>query len=158
MAKIMSGNWNDLPWMPNHSKDVDGEVKCRIRCFAMECKNLMMIMGELHNGMPIGSHSHPHEQIATCIQGEVDYYVDGIPYRLTPGSWVNVPSFYPHYAHVYRSVGPCIQMDVFTPGRASSSEPYKAWLKSEMGIDWDAGGVEVPDLTSPKNPDEEVRD
>ena len=28
MAKIMYGNYNDLPWMPNHRKDVDGKVTC----------------------------------------------------------------------------------------------------------------------------------
>lgn len=28
MAKIMYGNYNDLPWMPNHKKDVDGKVMC----------------------------------------------------------------------------------------------------------------------------------
>ena len=78
MAKIMSGNWNDLPWMPNHSKDVNGKVMCKTKCFAMECANLLYNMGEMENGMPIGQHCHKHEQIATCIQGEVDYVVDGI--------------------------------------------------------------------------------
>ena len=158
MAKIQSGNWNDLPWMPNHKKDVDGKVMCKIKCFGMEAANLMYCLGEMENGMPIGPHSHKHEQIATCIQGEVDYYVDGIPYRLTPGGWVNVPPYYPHYAHVYRSPVPCQQCDIFTPGRPSTSEPYKKFLKEEYGIDWDAGGIEVPDLTAPKNPDEEVRE
>ena len=157
MAKIQSGNWNDLPWMPNHKKDVDGKVLCYEKCFAFECANIMINMGKMYNGMPIGEHSHPHEQRATCLEGEVDYYVDGVPYRLTPGSWVNVPPHYPHYAHVYRSQGPCVQMDVFTPTRKSSSDRYKQFLKDEYGMDWDAGGREVPDLTSPKNPDQEVR-
>lgn len=158
MAKIMSGNWNDLPWMPNHAKDVDGKVTCKTKCFAMECANLLYNMGEMENGMPIGQHCHKHEQIATCIQGEVDYVVDGIPYRLTPGGWVNVPPYYPHYAHVYRSPVPCQQCDVFYPARPNTSDAYKKWLKEEYGIDWDAGGIEVPDLTGPKNPDDEIRE
>lgn len=157
MAKIMSGNWNDLPWMPNHKKDKDGQLTNWQKCMAMECENLLLTMGKLLNGMPIGSHSHPHEQIALCLEGEVDYYVDGIPYRLTPGGWVNVPPHYPHYAHCYRSPVPCIQMDVFCPNRRSSVDAYKAFLKEEYGIDWDAGGFVVPDLTAPKNPDEEIR-
>ena len=157
MAKIQSGNWNDLPWMPNRIKVKDGKCYAHIKCFGMECANLLMVHAKIDNGMPLGSHSHPHEQIALCLAGEVDYYVDGVPYRLTAGGWVNVPPHYPHYAHVYRSVGICEQMDVFTPGRESTSGPYKEFIKEEYGIDWDAGGREVPDLTAPKNPDEEVR-
>ena len=40
MAKIMYGNYNDLPWMPNHRKDVDGKVMCYMKCFAMEAANM----------------------------------------------------------------------------------------------------------------------
>lgn len=112
MAKIMYGNYNDLPWMPNHRKDVDGKVMCYMKCFAMEAANMHMCIGKMFNGMPIGPHTHPNEQIATVVKGECDYWVDGVPYRLAPGCWVNVPPHYVHYAHVYRSQGPCYQMDI----------------------------------------------
>ena len=157
MAKIMYGNYNDLPWMPNHKKDVDGKVMCYMKCFAMEAANMHMCIGKMYNGMPIGPHTHPNEQIATVVKGECDYWVDGVPYRLAPGCWVNVPSHYVHYAHVYRSKGPCYQMDIMSPKRSSSCDEYKAWLKAEFDIDWDAGGREVPDLTAPQDPKAEVR-
>ena len=54
MAKIMYGNYNDLPWMPNHRKDVDGKVMCYMKCFAMEAANMHMCIGKMYNGMPIG--------------------------------------------------------------------------------------------------------
>ena len=152
MAKIMYGNYNDLPWMPNHRKDVDGKVMCYMKCFAMEAANMHMCIGKMYNGMPIGPHTHPNEQIATVVKGECDYWVDGVPYRLAPGCWVNVPPHYVHYAHVYRSQGPCYQMDIMSPKRSSSCDEYKAWLKAEFDIDWDAGGREVPDLTEPARP------
>ena len=57
MAKIMYGNYNDLPWMPNHKKDVDGKVMRYMKCFAMEAANLHMCMGKMYNGMPIGPHT-----------------------------------------------------------------------------------------------------
>ena len=82
MAKIMYGNYNDLPWMPNHKKDVDGKVMCYMKCFAMEAANMHMCIGQMFNGMPIGPHTHPNEQIATVVKGECDYWVDGVPYRL----------------------------------------------------------------------------
>ena len=44
-----------------------------------------------------------------------------------------------------------------SPRRASSCDEYKAWLKSEYDIDWDAGGREVPDLTEPQDKNAEVR-
>ena len=136
MAKIMYGNYNDLPWMPNHKKDVDGKVMCYMKCFAMEAANMHMCLGQMYNGMPIGPHTHPNEQIATVVKGECDYG---------------------HYAHVYRSQGPCYQMDIMSPKRSSSCDEYKAWLKSEYDIDWDAGGREVPDLTEPQDANAEVR-
>lgn len=90
------------------------------------------------------------------VKGECDYWVDGVPYRLAPGCWVNVPPHYVHYAHVYRSQGPCYQMDIMSPKRSSSCDEYKAWLKAEFDIDWDAGGREVPDLTEPQDKTAEV--
>jgi mannose-6-phosphate isomerase-like protein (cupin superfamily) len=157
MAKIMCGNWNDLPWRGMETKKVGDEYKVHSVVFCMEAENLMCLLGECLNGMPETPHNHPHEQIALVIQGECDYVVDGIPYRLTPGGWVNVPPHYEHYSRVYRTKEPCLQMDLFSPGRPSSIEPYKKWMKEEYGIDWDAGVREVPDLTAPKNPNLEVR-
>lgn len=157
MAKIQSGNWNDLPWMPDHTKDVDGKVTCKVKCFGMECANLLYYMKEMENGMPVQVQSHKNEQITICLQGEVDYVVDGVPHRLTKGSWVNIPPFHEYYAHVYRSPMPCQVCEVYTPARPTLSEPYKVYLKEQFGIIWDDGGSEVQDLIKPVNPENEVR-
>jgi mannose-6-phosphate isomerase-like protein (cupin superfamily) len=150
MAKIMSGNWNSMPWMPVKSKILpDGTMTAKQVCFAMEAEGVVCVIGAIENGMPTGPHTHPHEQIAMVIQGECDYYVDGIPYRLTPGSWVNVPPNAVHYAHVYRSQGTCLQMDVFCPSRQSSIDAYKEFLK-EQGFDWDSGVKEVANFEQPE--------
>ena len=156
MAKIASGNWNDLPWRDSPKKMVDGVSKLKTMAFGMEAKNLLCTICEIQNGSPIGPHTHPHEQIAICLQGECDYYVDGVPYRLTAGSWVNIPPHVVHYAHVYRSPVPCLQMDVFSPGRPSTSDTYKAFLK-EQGIDWDERVKELHDLDAPQEEGLEVR-
>ena len=156
MARIQSGNWKDLPWMPNHKKDVDGKSTCRIKCFGMECDNLVYCMSEMENGMPVEEHSHKHEQIVICLKGEVDYVVDGVPYRLTPGGWLNIPPYYAHYPHVYRTPEPCQILEILTPGNQTMSEPYKQFLKEAYNIEWEAGGIEIPDLTGPKNPKQEV--
>ena len=156
MAKIQSGNWNDLPWMQNKKMDVDGKSTCSMKCFGMECDNLLYSMSEMKNGMPIDEHSHKHEQIVICLKGEVDYVVDGVPYRLTPGGWLNIPPYYAHYAHVYRSPEPCQVLEIMTPGNQVTSESYKQFLLETFGIDWSAGGTELPDLTGPKDPSKEI--
>lgn len=148
MAKIMSGNWNELPWRISPKKIVDGVPKVKTMAFGFESKNILCTLCEIQNGSPIGPHTHPHEQVAIVLEGECDYYVDGVPYRLTPGSWVNIPPHVVHYAHVYRSPVPCLQMDVFSPGRPSTSDLYQEFLK-EQGIDWDAKVKVVPDLDAP---------
>ncbi|MCQ2554393.1 MAG: cupin domain-containing protein [Clostridia bacterium] len=157
MAKILNGNWMDLPWMPDHSKDVDGKVTRKVKHFGMESSNLLYTLTEMENGMPTEVQSHRNEKIVLCLQGEVDYVVNGVPYRLTAGSWVNVPPYYEHFAHVYRSPLPCQIVEVYTPARPALSEPYKIFLKEEYGIIWEEGGTEVADLTQPKDPKTEVR-
>ena len=148
MAKLASGNWNELPWRVSPRKIVDGVPYVRTKAFGMECEGLLCNMCEIQNGSPIGPHTHPHEQIALCLQGCCDYYVDGVPYHLTAGSWVNVPPYVTHYVEVTNSPEPCIQMDIFTPSRDSTIKEYKDFLASE-GFDWDSRIREMPDLTAP---------
>lgn len=156
MAKIGHGNWNELPWRPLPAKFVDGDCKTYQVVFGMECENMFASIGKCYNGMPIGNHTHPHEQVAIVIQGEMDFYVDGIPYRMTAGSWINVPPHYEHYTHVYRTKVPMMEIEVFTPYRQSTVTAYREFLK-QMGVNWDKRVRIVPDLTAPKDPNQEVR-
>jgi len=149
MAKIMSGNWNELPWRISPRKIVDGVPHVKIMAFGMECENLLCTICEIQNGSPIGPHTHPHEQIAVCLAGCCDYYVDDIPYHLTAGGWVNVPPYVNHYVSVTDSPVPCIQMDIFSPSRQSTIDEYKDFLKTQ-DIDWDSKVLEVEDLSAPK--------
>lgn len=80
----MYGNYSDLPWMPNHGKDVDGKVAYYMKCPTVKATDTHMCIGKMHNDMLIGPHTHPDEQVATAVKGECDYWVDGVPYRLTP--------------------------------------------------------------------------
>ena len=44
-----------------------------------------------------------------------------------------------------------------SPRRSSSCDEYIAWLKEEHDIDWNSGGIEVPDLDAPEDDTAEVR-
>ncbi|GAB6107805.1 cupin domain-containing protein [Fusibacter bizertensis] len=123
MSKIASGNWNQAPWQvlrPGVERVI----------FAMEADGVCCQIGRVENDNEIRPHSHENEQIALVLEGECDYYVDGTPYKLTPGSWVTVPANVEHYIHVHDSAVPCIQMDIFTPDRPEFTESYTAFVNS----------------------------
>jgi quercetin dioxygenase-like cupin family protein len=123
MTTVASGNWNTSPWEPVR------EGITRV-VFAMEADSVCCTIGRVENGNEVKPHRHPNEQVALVLEGECDYYVDGVPYRLTPGSWVTVPSNVEHYIHVYDSPVPCMQMDIFTPDRPEYTEAYSKFLDS----------------------------
>jgi len=121
MSKVASGNWNDAPWRP-----VREGIKSVV--FGMEADSMCCTMGEVCNGHATMPHTHPNEQIAVIIQGECDYYVDGTPYRMVPGSWVVVPSNVEHYIHAYDSSAPVLNLDIFVPDRPEYTEVYTKFV------------------------------
>lgn len=62
----------------------------------------------------LDEHAHPHEQIASCVEGEFELTVDGVAHRMTPGTVVVIPSNVPHSG---RSISACRLIDVFHPVR-----------------------------------------
>ena len=61
-----------------------------------EGKNMtaMMSIWEPHSKFAV--HTHPHEQIGICIQGEAIFTVDGEEYVVKKGDVYNIPSNVPH--------------------------------------------------------------
>lgn len=127
MSVIESGNWNQLPWRPLRQG-------IKQMTLAMGADAVTVTIGQVESGHELRPHSHPEEQVALCISGECDYYVDGVPYHLTPGGWVTVPGGVEHYVHVHDTDIPCFQMDIFGDPRPEFDEKYKAFLR-ERGIE-----------------------
>lgn len=129
MSAIESGNWNNLPWRvirPGLKQAAIG----------MGADGVTLTIGQVIAGHEVKPHSHPEEQVALVIEGECDYYVDGVPYHLTPGGWVTVPSNVEHYIHVHDTDIPCFAMDIFCSPRPEVDALYKEFLKTK--------GIEVP--------------
>jgi quercetin dioxygenase-like cupin family protein len=125
MAKVESGNWNQLPWQ------VVREGITRV-VFGTGADNINCTINRVDNGNEVNPHTHEkNEQIALVLEGECDYYVKGIAYRLTAGSWVTVPAGVEHYIHVYDSPVPCMQMDIFYPLRPEYNESYSKFLEEQ---------------------------
>lgn len=123
MSEIMSGNWNQMPWRPLRK----GMKQVTLAMGADDCTVTLGIVESGHEKRP---HSHPEEQIALCIQGECDYWVDGIPYHLTPGGFVTVPGGVTHYIDVHDTDILCFQMDIFGTPRPEFKEKYQEFLDS----------------------------
>ena len=60
-------------------------------------------------------HSHPHEQVATCISGEFELTIDGQEFYMTANTTLCIPS---NAVHSGRAISNCVIYDVFTPLRA----------------------------------------
>ncbi|MDR1573811.1 MAG: cupin domain-containing protein [Clostridiales Family XIII bacterium] len=126
MSEIMSGNWNKMPWR---------EIRDGIKqvTLAMGADDCTVTIGQVVAGHAKRPHSHPEEQVALVISGECDYYVDGVPHRLTPGGFVVVPGGVEHYIDVHDTDITCFQMDIFGTPRPEFKETYTKFIE-ELGF------------------------
>ncbi|UQI45116.1 cupin domain-containing protein [Streptomyces sp. HU2014] len=62
---------------------------------------LEMMLLEVAPGASSGDRPHTHagEEAGLLLSGELDYWVDGVHYHLTPGDTVSFPSTTPHRYH-----------------------------------------------------------
>ena len=65
-------------------------------------------------GATFPEHQHPHEQIVSVLEGELELVVAGVVYRLTPGQVFVIP---PDVRHSGRGVTACRVLDAFAPAR-----------------------------------------
>ena len=123
MSEIMSGNWNHMPYRPIR----EGIKQVTL---AMGADDVTVTIGIVESGHEKRPHSHPEEQVALVVAGECDYYVDGVPYHLTPGGFVVVPGGVEHYVDVHDTDIPCFQMDFFGTPRPEFKQKYTEFLES----------------------------
>lgn len=65
-------------------------------------------------GASFPEHQHPHEQIVSVIEGELELVVEGTTHRLTPGQVFVIP---PQTPHSGRGITSCRVLDAFAPVR-----------------------------------------
>lgn len=65
-------------------------------------------------GATFPEHQHPHEQIVSVLEGELELVVEGVTHRLTPGQVFVIP---PEARHSGRGVTACRVLDAFAPVR-----------------------------------------
>lgn len=123
-GNIEFGNWNETEW------EVLRQGISRV-VLGLTAEGVTCMVGKVEEGHEVKPHTHPNEQIAIILQGTCDYYVDGKPIRMKPGSWVVVPPNVEHYIHVFNSIEPVINLDIFVPKRPEYAEAFKKFLDSK---------------------------
>ena len=69
---------------------------------------------EVDAGATFPEHQHPHEQIVSVLEGELELVVEGVTTRLTPGLVYVIPA---NARHSGRGVTACRVHDAFAPVR-----------------------------------------
>lgn len=81
-------------------------------------ENLMMVVIDFNDGPtsePDPPHDHPHEQVSYVAEGEILFFLDGVPTKLGPGDMFTVPPNIPHTVQLLTSHVRLV--DTFTPLR-----------------------------------------
>lgn len=101
-------NWDEVP------EDV---IRPGVRRRVYSTDEVMLCWHSLSVGMDLRPHSHEDfDQLALILEGEADYFVDGVPHRMRAGSMMLVPAGSEHY--IQPLVEPCVNLDVFAPPRS----------------------------------------
>jgi quercetin dioxygenase-like cupin family protein len=84
------------------------------RLRAVHSDHMTVAYWEIEPGAVMPEHSHPHEQVATLLEGEFEFTLGGESRTLRPGTVVVVPSRVPHSG---RARTLCRIIDAFHPSR-----------------------------------------
>jgi len=116
--------WDDIP---------EEEVRRGVRRRGYSTDEVMLMWNVVEEGMELKPHSHEDfDQLVCIFEGRCNYYVDGEPHEMGPGSMMLVPAGAEHYIEPLEPS--CANLDIFVPPRADY-EPALAWISSlpELG-------------------------
>jgi len=69
---------------------------------------------DIDAGGAFPEHHHPHEQVVSVLEGELELTAGGVTHRLTPGTVFVIP---PNVPHSGRAITDCRVLDAFSPAR-----------------------------------------
>ncbi|NLB90822.1 MAG: cupin domain-containing protein [Clostridiales bacterium] len=93
--------------------------KVLMKCF--QGQNMTIQYAEITPGHRLSPHAHEYEQIAMILQGECDFFVDGIAYSMKAGSIMSIPPMAEHYIKAKGSEA-VLNLDIFYPKRSDRNE------------------------------------
>jgi quercetin dioxygenase-like cupin family protein len=84
------------------------------RAVFVHSRNMTLAYWEVEEGAVMPEHSHPHEQVASVIEGRFELTIAGEPRVLDKGSAAVIPSHTPHGG---KALTRCRLIDAFHPVR-----------------------------------------
>jgi quercetin dioxygenase-like cupin family protein len=110
--------WEDIPYE---------FVRPGVRRRGFGTEQCLLVMNECTPGMDLRPHVHDFDQIAMILSGRANYYVEGEPNEMGPGSVLLIPAGKEHYIE---PVGDEVvkNIDVFTPLRQDLAHLLE-WMK-----------------------------
>jgi len=98
-----------------HLSDIDGkEIIPGFKGRFIHSENMTFVYWDIEADASLPEHSHPHEQVTSVIEGELDLTVDGESKKIGPGSVIIVP---PNAVHSGKAIINSRIIDVFYPIR-----------------------------------------
>jgi quercetin dioxygenase-like cupin family protein len=98
-----------------HLSDMDWkEIVPGFKGRFVHSENMTFVYWDIEAGALLPEHSHPHEQVTSGIEGELDLTVDGEIKKIGPGTVIIVP---PNAVHSGKALTNCRIIDVFYPVR-----------------------------------------
>jgi quercetin dioxygenase-like cupin family protein len=76
---------------------------------------MMSFVTFAYAGADVPTHSHPHEQTGTGLEGCFELTIDGVTQVISPGVAYTIPGGVPHSARAID--GPAVALDIFHPVR-----------------------------------------
>lgn len=98
-------SWDDIPWQV-----VDEHAARKV----MTLENVMCVMFRLKRGGNAPAHSHPHEQLATVLEGRLIAHVGDEQREIGPMEGYRVPPDVPHRVTIIEDA---VVLDCFSPIR-----------------------------------------
>ncbi len=80
----------------------------------VHAETMTIVYWTVQAGCDVPTHSHPHEQVVTMLEGEFELVMDGESMTMRPGDVLVIPGNVPHSGH---SITQCKLMDVWHPCR-----------------------------------------
>ena len=105
---------NNNMYVTELEQENEREVFPGFRGKFIHTERMTLVFWNVSKGTPLPEHSHPHEQVATMLEGEFELTIDGKTSRLTPGMVAAIPS---GAIHSGRAITDCKIQDVFSPVR-----------------------------------------
>jgi len=101
-----------MPFLDLHELPLRELFGCKAH--VVHSQSMTFVHWHFEPGQVIAPHAHPHEQVATVVEGELALTVGTDTRRLGPGAVAIIP---PNASHAARALSACYVIDAFHPVR-----------------------------------------